>query len=189
MKQKGQYLRSFQRKLLERELQTDLRIEYRRRIEIMLLADEGYTQVQICASLGCTQETARYWLAQAQAGQAQNWRNQPIGRPKVTNKQYLDRLQELVSDSPREHGYSFQNWTGHWLSKHLAKELGITVSARHVNRLLKKMGLSTRSKTTEKELATAQANQDRIDSRLKISKLSSPSKSRSPEFWQLISLV
>ncbi|MEH1944194.1 MAG: helix-turn-helix domain-containing protein [Nostoc sp.] len=156
----GLYLTAFQRKLLLKSLETDLRPEYRRRIEIMLLADAGQSQTQICEALGCSQETARHWITMAQTGQAHHWSDRPMGRPKTVNEQYLVRLQELASHSPREYGYSFQSWTGQWLSKHLAKELGIKVSSCHINRLLKEMGLSTRPKdnTTEKYSSTQQGS-------------------------------
>nr|WP_322661782.1 helix-turn-helix domain-containing protein [Dendronalium sp. ChiSLP03b] len=149
----GLYLTTFQHKLLLKSLETDLRLEYRRRIEIMLLADAGQSQTQICEALGCSQETARHWITMAQTGQAHHWSDRPMGRPKAVNEQYLARLNELASHSPREHGYSFERWTGQWLSKHLAKETGIKVSACHINRLLKEMGLSTRQthKTADKE--------------------------------------
>lgn len=137
------FLTPFQRKLLTKSLETDLCPEYRHRIEIMLLADQGHSQTQICKVLGCRHETARYWIAIAQSGQAHRWDERRIGRPKVIDEQYLHRLRELVSHSPRECGYPFQRWTAQWLSKHLAKETGTQVSERHINRLLKTMGLST----------------------------------------------
>lgn len=153
MDKQGLYLTAFQRRLLLKSLETDLRPEYRRRIEIMLLADAGQSQTQICEALGCSQETARHWMTIAQTGQAHHWSDRPMGRPKAVNEQYLARLQELASHSPREYGYGFERWTGQWLSKHLAKEMGMKVSACHINRLLKEMGLSTRQarKTVEKE--------------------------------------
>ena len=155
MERLGQYLTSFQRKQLLKSLQTDIRSEYRRRIQIMLLADEGQSQTQICKALGCSQETARHWMVIAQTGQAHYWRNRPMGSPKKVDEQYLDRLKELVSNSPRDYGYCFDRWTGQWLSKQLAKEQGIEISACHVNRLLKQMGLSTRYKhDTEREERT-----------------------------------
>jgi transposase len=80
-----------------------------------------------------------------------------MGRPKTVNDEYLARLKELVNRSPREYDYPFQRWTAQWLSKHLAKELGIEVSACHINRLLKQMGLSTRSKPAT-EAAPSQSN-------------------------------
>lgn len=149
--ERSEFLTPFQRELLLKKMQDDLRPEYRRRIEIMLLADLGYSQTRICTVLGCSQEMARYWIAKAQAGQAHNWNDRPIGRPKTVNDQYLERLKELVNHKPQEYGYSFRSWTAEWLSKHLAKEFGIEVSDRHINRMLKKLGLSSRRRSEEAE--------------------------------------
>jgi transposase len=151
---RSQFLTAVQRKLLLENLQANLRPEYRRRIGIMLLADMGHSQAQICEALGCATETARYWIAMAQAGRAHNWNDHLIGRPKTVNEQYLERLKELVSHSPREYGYSFRCWTAKWLSKHLAKEFGIELSDRHINRLLSQMGLSTRPRRSSAEKGT-----------------------------------
>lgn len=51
----------------------------------------------------------------------------------------------MVGHNPQNYGYSFQRWTGAWLGKHLAQEFGFEVHERHINRLLKEVGLSTRS--------------------------------------------
>lgn len=139
----GKFLSPFQRKLLQKSLKNKLRPEHRRRIEIMLFADRDYSQAKICAALNCSHETARYWMLMAQTGQAHRWKSVPIGRPKTINENYLERLQYLVDRSPKEFGYAFNHWTAQWLSKHLAKELGVSISDRHINRLLKQMGLST----------------------------------------------
>ncbi len=143
--QKGHYLTPFQRKLLQTSLQDDVTEQYRQRIQIMLLADEGKTKSQICEALGCSPGTARHWILMAKAGLAHNWHDSPLGRPKAVNDLYLERLKELVSQSPKEFGYAFQLWTAQWLSKHLTKEFGFEISPRHINRMLKDMGLSTRS--------------------------------------------
>lgn len=155
MEKQGKYLTPFQRKMLEKNLSAKkLRPEYRCRIRIMLLADEGLTKAKISRTLKCTQETVRYWIGQLKAGQAHNWSDCPIGRPKTINEEYLARLKELATNSPRSCGYSFERWTGKSLSKHLNQELGIEISSVHVNRLLKKMGLSTK--------ALAVANNNRL---------------------------
>jgi len=170
-------LTPFQRKLLQKSLQAEFRLELRLRIEIMLLADEGKSQAEICKTLGCSPGMARYWIVMAQAGQAHNWKEQPIGRPKSVNDEYLERLKELVSHRPRDYGYSFGRWTGQWLSKHLAKEFGIEVSDRHINRLLKEMGLSTRPKNT----GTCDAkNQPSINTDIMIGDLTRASASEPP---------
>lgn len=165
MENQGLYLTPFQHKRLLKSLQTDLRPEYRRRIEIMLLANTGQSQAEICKALGCSQETARYWIAMLQAGQAHKWNERSRGRPKIVDERYLNRLKELANHDPREYGYSFSRWTGQWLAKHLSKELNITVNPGYINMLLKEMGLSARAKKklaeqlTEAELSQ-QPSQD-----------------------------
>lgn len=175
-------LTSFQRKNLLKNLQANLQPEYRRRLEIMLLADEGKSQTEICQILGCSQEMARYWIGVAQAGLAHKWNEQQIGRPKTVSAEYIQRLQELVSRSPREYGYPFSCWTAQWLSKHLAKEFGIKISDRHINRLLKQMGLSTKQKSSSDKQTTNQTQ----DSGIKICDIQYTSE---PSFHLLFNLI
>ena len=146
----SQLLTPFQKSLLLKNLQTDLRPQYRQRIEIMLLADRGKSQAKICAELGCSKDTARYWITMAQTGLAHKWKEISVGRPKKFDEEYLQRLKELVTSNPSNYGYSFQTWTAEYLSKHLENEFGIKLSARHINRLLKKMGLSKRERRFQK---------------------------------------
>ncbi len=135
----GRYLTEFQRQLLAKHLKTETISEYRQRIEIMLLADEGQTQTQICRALSCSPLTARHWIFMARSGQAHNWHDQPIGRPKTVTSDYLERLKQLITADPRDLGYPFSRWTGQWLSKHLSQEFNIEVTARHINRLIEEM--------------------------------------------------
>ena len=135
----SKHLTEFQRQLLKKNLQVETIPEYRQRIEIMLLADSGQTQTQICRALSCSPLTARHWIFMAKSGQAHHWQAQPIGRPKTVTAGYLDRLKQLMCANPKDLGYSFSRWTGQWLSKHLSKEFNIEVTARHINRLIEKM--------------------------------------------------
>ena len=111
MEKLSQYLTPFQRKLLSKSLQEDLPQSYRQRIEIMLLADQGKSQTEICQTLECCPATVRHWMHIARAGMAHQWQECPVGRPKSVNDRYLERLKELVSSSPRDQGYSFRRWT------------------------------------------------------------------------------
>jgi len=71
LKQVGKYLTDFQKKLLQTSLQNEnISEKYRQRIEIMLLADEGKTQSQICKILNCSIVTVRHWTLLASMGQA-----------------------------------------------------------------------------------------------------------------------
>jgi len=184
VKKQGKYLTPFQRKSLLKNFETkELRLEYKRRIQIMLLADEGLTKAKISHTVKCTQETARYWISQARAGQAHNWQDCPRGRPKTANTEYLARLKDLAMDSPRDHGYSFERWTGQWLSKHLNRELGIELSSRHVNRLLKQIGLSSREKSAANHNSINNDGSEHAN--ISLRQLSSVSKSVSTPQWQL----
>ena len=184
MENQGKYLTSFQRKLLERSLQKDdLCSDHQCRIKIMLLADEGFTKAEISKTLKCALETARYWMGQARAGQAHNWQDCPRGRPKTVNAKYLNRLQELATCCPRDLGYPFERWTGQWLSKHLNKELGIQLSSRHVNRLLKQMGLSVRARSVDTNNSSLCDNTK--GSNIALHELSAISTSASTPQWQL----
>ena len=178
----SKYLTSFQRKLLLVSLEKSLPESYRQRIEIMLLADEGKSQTEICQILGCCPATARHWMHIARTGMAHQWQDCPIGRPKAVNEEYLERLKELIKSSPRNHGYAFRRWTTNWLGKHLAKEFGIEVSDRHIKRLLKQMGLSTLPKPSNSE---ANSNEQAKSSKIFISDLKSAAIPDDSEFLSL----
>ncbi|GAB4539886.1 MAG: hypothetical protein Tsb0014_30720 [Pleurocapsa sp.] len=130
--------------ILPDKLPKNLEHKHRRRLEIILRTHLGQSQAEICAALGCSKDMARYWMAIAKQPTVDCWQDSHVGRPKRVNEQYMQRLKELVTSSPKDHGYAFQRWTAKYLSQHLAKELGIKISDRHINRLLKQMGLSTR---------------------------------------------
>lgn len=138
--------------ILPEKLPKNLENTQRRRLEIILRSHLGQSQAEICAALGCSKDMARYWMAIAKNPQIDSWQDSHAGRPKRVNQLYLKRLKELVNSSPKDHGYAFQRWTAKCLSQHLAKELDIEVSDRHVNRLLKQMGLSTRNSQQSKPI-------------------------------------
>ncbi len=81
----------------------------------------------------------------SEASEARPRRTNAVGRPRTVSDAYMQRLKELVSHDPREFSYPFRRWTAHWLNQHLSQEIGVAVSDRHINRLLKQMGLSTRT--------------------------------------------
>lgn len=140
------YLTPFQRKLLLKKLYDDaLSHLNRQRIKIMILADRGMPQSEICLEVGCCASTARHWIHMARSGMAHLWEDSPRGRPKIVTDAYLERLSELLTHSPRDYKYPFSRWTADWLRKHLAQEFSIEVSLRHFKRLLKKVKEATDS--------------------------------------------
>lgn len=119
--------------------------QHRQRIKIMLLADEGKNQTQISQELQASPRTIKDCVLMAKTGNAVNYCHFSLGRPRIITQEYVDLLRYLVSGSPRNAGYCFNTWSAPCLSRHLERELGIKVSDRHINRLLQRMGLSTKS--------------------------------------------
>lgn len=179
----GKCLTAFQHNLLEKSLQQqDLPQSYRQRLQIMWLADSGKSQAEICQTLGCCPATVRHWMHIARAGIAHQWQDCPIGRPKATNEEYLERLKELLTHSPRDYGYSFRRWTVNWLAKQLAKEFGVEVRSRSIKRLLKQMGLSTVSKPSN---TNKTSHKSANSSKILIRDLKSPTTPNNNEFFSL----
>lgn len=158
MSYETQYLTSILAEMFPDNLLKNMDCRHRRRLEIILRSHLGQSQVEICSALGCSKDMARYWMAIANRPASDSWQDTCVGRPKMVNKEYLQRLQELVSSSPKEHGYAFKRWTAKCLSQHLSTELGIQISDRHVNRLLKQMGLSTRDSQYQAKLEEFDSN-------------------------------
>ena len=129
----------------------------------MLMADDGKSQAEIAKMPGCSPVTVRHSTLVASSGKAHHWKDSAIGRPKEADTAYLERLKELVSQTPKsvkipnqEYTYVRHRWTASLLSQHLRTELGVEISPRHINRLLNQMGLSLRVKNESSEQPSLQ---------------------------------
>ena len=136
----GKYLSLSQRQqLLEILTEPNIPDIDRKRIQIILFADEGKSQGEIRKLLDCTAATASKWILIAESGKIDRWQKYRRGRPSKVDQFYLDRLKELISKSPRDFGYSFKRWSGVWLARHLEKEFGVALTPTHINRLRKQL--------------------------------------------------
>lgn len=136
----GKYLSPSQRQqLLEILTEPNIPDIDRKRIQIILFADEGKSQGEIRKLLDCTAATASKWILIAESGKIDHWQKYRRGRPSKVDQFYLDRLRELISKSPRDFGYSFNRWSGVWLARHLEKEFGVALTPTHINRLRKQL--------------------------------------------------
>ena len=109
------------------------------RIRIMLLADEGKSQTEISQELKCSQATARHWISVAKSGDMKQWQENVAGPHYKLTDEHIKYLKYLVVCSPREFGYSFDKWTGGYLSKELNQKFDIAVNKHLVNRYLTKI--------------------------------------------------
>jgi transposase len=146
----GKYLTAFERKILEQSLERETQELYRKRLHVMLQADVGLSQSQICLELGCSRSTVRFWMTMVRSGNALRWNDSGLGRPKTADEKVINHLVILWQQSPRNYGYDAAHWRGKWLRRLLIRDLDVQLSVRHINRLLRKMGLATR-KTSLKQ--------------------------------------
>ena len=94
----GKYLSSSQRQqLLEILTEPNISDVDRKRIQIILFADEGKSQGDIRKLLDCTAATASKWILIAESGKIERWQKYRRGRPSKVDQPYLERLKELVS--------------------------------------------------------------------------------------------
>jgi transposase len=146
-------LTDFQRKQLQKALEnSSLSERNKTRVQIMLLFDSGKSQKQICTMLQCSASMARLWVHVVREGQAHRWQDFcQDGRPVQVTKDYCDRLKDLITHhTPKDFGFAFSKWTAKALQKQLEKELNITISDRHINRLRREITRMTNLQ--EKEL-------------------------------------
>ena len=68
-----QELSSLLAQIIPEDIPVNLDETKRRRLEIALRARMGQSQAEICAALGCSRDTARYWMAIAQTGKVDSW--------------------------------------------------------------------------------------------------------------------
>jgi transposase len=139
--------------MLQEKMEKELPNSYQQRLAIILLTDDGKTQAEICRLLGCSPGTASRWIQLTKMGLAHNYLDCPVGRPKIITDEYIEFLRELLQHSPRDYGYPFRSWTVSWLNKHITASMGIVVSESHLKRVMRDLGLSTRSPQASLQLA------------------------------------
>lgn len=110
----------------------------RDRLEMVRLADVGWTPPAIARHLRLTAAPVRTWLKKFIAGGFDALEDQPHrGRPSRLTPEHLAAVRALLDQADR-------TWTRAQLAAWLAEEHGTVLSADHLGRLLRRAGLSCR---------------------------------------------
>lgn len=111
----------------------------RERILILLLQNDGKTQLEIAFFLGCSQRTVAYWCMHGDPDRLESLHNKREQESyRKATPEYIKILLETVEKSPFELGYEFGRWTGERLATYLALATGIKLSGSQVRRILKR---------------------------------------------------
>jgi len=110
---------------------------------MVLLSSEGQKVSQIAKTLKRNPHTVRDWLKRYNAtGLKGLSRKYSPGRPDKKRSKLKAHIQEVVGDSPVEHGYQDHVWSVPLIVHDAASKLGLSVSGDTVTRALNAMGYS-----------------------------------------------
>jgi transposase len=115
----------------------------RRRLRAMTLLDEGRSQGEVAEEVGVTPSAVSKWAKARRDGvdAALAARLHPGPRPKLTDRQ-IARLERMLLQGPRPHGYATELWTVPRVTELIARRFGVTYNPSGVWHLLTRMGWS-----------------------------------------------
>jgi transposase len=114
-----------------------------RRLQAVILAQQGWTAPLIARSLGCSLRSVKNWVAQYNRGGVEALHDRPrAGRPRRLAPEHYPRLKERLDAPPRaEDGVC--TLRGHDVRRILGQEFGVTMSLQAVYDLLDRIGYSS----------------------------------------------
>ena len=114
-----------------------------RRLQAVLLAEQGWTAPLIAQSLGCSLRAVKNWVAQYNRGGLEALHERPRpGRPRRLDPEHYPRLRERLDAPPREED-GVCTLRGHDIRRILDQEFGVIMSLQAVYDLLERIGYSS----------------------------------------------
>lgn len=115
----------------------------RRRLRAMTLLDNGWSQSEVAAEVGVTPSAVSKWAQARRDGgdAALAAKPHPGPKPKLTDRQ-VARLEKMLLQGPRKHGYATELWTVPRVTELIARRFGVTYDPSGVWHLLTRMGWS-----------------------------------------------
>jgi transposase len=134
---------------LQKALKKEENGDIRERILMLLLLNDGKTQAQIAAFLGCSINKVSYWCIHGDPDKLESLKDERMkgNHTKVTD-QYIERLLETVDQEPEALGYEFGRWTAQRLATYLESVTGLQLSGSQVRRILEKKSTVTSGQST-----------------------------------------
>lgn len=133
------YLKPEQREKLQKALKEEENADIRERILILLLLNDGKTQLEIADFLGCGQKKVSYWCVHGDPEKLESLKDLRMkGNHIKATEEYIKLLLETVEKSPQELGYEFGRWTANRLATYLEEKTGIKLSSSQVRRILER---------------------------------------------------
>lgn len=130
---------------LQDEIRRTEHARYDHRLHAVLMVAQGLSARRAAELLGDSPRTVEYWVnrfnREGLAGLAEIPRP---GRPPRLSQEQLDRVGEVLRDSPREHEIEANIWDGKALSYWIGREYGVELGVRQCQRLFRSLGFRLR---------------------------------------------
>jgi transposase len=115
----------------------------RTRLHAAFLRRQGKRVDEIAETFGVTKSAVSKWLNKLHInGIGAAMPVKQTGRPKRLSEKQLKALQKDLIQSPKKFGYGYGMWDTKIVQEHVRKKFGKQFVARHMRRLLHKMGFS-----------------------------------------------
>jgi transposase len=115
----------------------------RRRRRALTLLDQGRSQKQVAAKVGVTPSAVSKWVKARRTGGDAALRAKPHpGRTPKLDARQRARLEKMLLQGPRKHGYATELWTCPRVVELIAKTFGVSYDPSGVWHLLTRMGWS-----------------------------------------------
>jgi transposase len=112
--------------------------DIRERALIFLLLNDGNTQAQTAALIGCSPRKIAYWSVHSDPDDLESFKDERMkGNYRKATEEYIKLLLEVIEVEPEHYGYEFGRWTTARLARYLGEKTGIELSSTQVGRILK----------------------------------------------------
>lgn len=133
------FLKPEQKEKLQKALKEEEHPDIRERILILLLLNDGKTQLEIAEFIGVSKNKVGYWCMHGDPDNLETLKDKRMeGNYQKATKEYVEMLLSTVEKEPEELGYEFGRWTATRLSTYLEEKTGIKLSSSQVRRILEK---------------------------------------------------
>lgn len=142
MKYSIQEMKRGVRRRMQRIVQNDKDGNYRRRSNAMLLLYGGHSQSQVSRLLRVSRTALRIWIGRYETHGEVGLVPAPPGPPPTTVDDTVCRyLLALVEQSPSTYGFHRTRWSSEMLAMQIEDDLGVSIHASTVRRLLPRLGI------------------------------------------------
>jgi len=114
-----------------------------RRLQAWKLKQKGWKQNKIAEALGVSEGAVSQWVKRGQRGGVEALQSRTGGGPKARlNEAQLNVLPKMLERGAEAYGFRGDVWTRGRVGKLIKTEFEVRYSARHVGRILEKIGWS-----------------------------------------------